>query len=292
MTWKRVLSGFLVSLMSIVALVVTGLSALLFFAQDQLIFYRQPAPGVPPRAASLVIDAVRIATADGLSLHGWLGRPVSAAGQGLPLAIYFGGNAEEVSHMVAQATHFPGWSLLAVNYRGYGGNAGAPSERALFSDALAVYDWAAGRPDVAPACIAAIGRSLGSGVAVYLAAERRLASLVLITPFDSLRAVARRHYPYLPVSLLLRHRFDSIERAPRISTPMLALAAQRDSVIPPAHALALYGQWRGPKTWREIAGADHNDLDSGPEYWKAIADHLARAISEKPYGCAPRRNRS
>ena len=285
------MSGVLVSLMSIVALVVAGLSVLLFFAQDQLIFYRQAAPGVPQRAAGLVIDEVRIATADGLSLRGWLGRPVAATGQGLPLAIYFGGNAEEVSHMAARATHFPGWSLLAVNYRGYGGSAGVPSERALFSDALAVYDWAAGRPDVAAACIAAIGRSLGSGVAVYLAAERQLASLVLITPFDSLRAVAQRHYPFLPVSLLLRHRFDSIERAARISTPMLALAAQRDSVIPPSHARALYGQWRGPKTWREIAGADHNDLDSGPEYWKAIADHLTRAGFEKSYGCAAPENR-
>ena len=151
------------------------------------------------------------------------------------------------------------------------------SERALFADALALYDWAANRSDVAPTRIAAIGRSLGSGVAVYLAAERPLARLVLVTPYDSLRAVAQRHYPYLPVSFLLKHPFDSIGRAPRISTPMLVLAAQRDTIVPPEHARALFTQWRGPKTWREFAGAGHNDLDADPAYWKAIATFFTDA---------------
>jgi len=110
---------------------------------------------------------------------------------------------------------------------------------------------------------------------VYLAAQRPLAALVLVTPYDSLRAVAQRHYPYFPVSLLLRHPFDSVGRAPLVSTPLLVLAAQRDNVVPPEHARALLAKWRGPTTWREIAGAGHNDLDVDPEYWKAIAEFLA-----------------
>ena len=273
----QVLHRFVISTITIVLGVAIGLSALLYFAQDQLIFFRQPAPNTPPRAASLSISEVRIATTDGLSLRGWMARSAAAVQERLPLAIYFGGNAEEVSYVAGLATHFPGWSLLAVNYRGYGGNAGEPSQRALYADALSVYDWAANRADVTPTRIVAIGRSLGSGVAVYLAAERRLSSLVLVTPFDSLRAVAQRHYPYLPVSLLLKHPFDSIAHVPRISTPMLVIAAQRDSIVPPEHARALYSQWRGPKTWRELAGADHNDLDTHPEYWNTIAAHLADA---------------
>lgn len=267
--------NLMISAIAVAVFVAIGFSLLLYFAQDQLIFFRPPAPIVPPHSAELVISEVRIATPDGLSLRGWLARPATAAEERLPLAIYFGGNAEEVSYMAASAGRLPGWSLLAVNYRGYGGNAGEPSERALFADAIAVYDWAASRSDVALTRIATIGRSLGSGVAVYLAAERPLASLVLVTPYDSFRAVAQRHYPYLPVSLLLKHPFDSIGRAPRISTPLLVLVAQRDSIVPPAHARALFAQWRGPKTWREFAGAGHNDLDANPEYWETIAAFLA-----------------
>jgi hypothetical protein len=177
--------------------------------------------------------------------------------------------------MAALASRFPGWALLAVNYRGYGGNAGKPSEQAFFADALAVYDWAASRSDVAPERIVAIGRSIGSGVAVYLAAQRLLCGVVLVTPYDSLRAVAQRHYPYLPVALLLKHPFDSVSRAPHISTPLLVIAAERDSVVPPEHARALFVKWGGPKTWHEAQGAGHNDLDADPGYWKAIAGFLA-----------------
>jgi len=137
-----------------------------------------------------------------------------------------------------------------------------------------VHDWVVQSPDFDPARIVAIGRSLGSGVAVYLAAERPLAGVILVTPYDSLRAVAQRHYPFAPVGLLLRHNFDSIMRAPRIRAPVLMLAAGRDSVVPIGHARALFSKWAGPGTWREFADAGHNDLDSDPEYWNAIAAFL------------------
>jgi len=271
---KPLLRGLMIAAITVVLGVTIGLWALLYFAQDRLIFYAQPAPDRLPHAADLAINEVRIATFDGLSLRGWLAKPVAAATERLPLAIYFGGNAEEVSYMASSAGHFPGWSLLAVNYRGYGGNPGSPSESALFADALALRDWAVLRTDVDAARIVAFGRSLGSGVAVYLAAKRPLAGVVLVTPYDSFRAVAQRHYPYVPVSLLLKHDFDSIGRAPGISVPVLMLAAQRDDVVPLAHAQALFAKWRGPKTWREFAGAGHNDLDADPAFWSEIATFL------------------
>jgi pimeloyl-ACP methyl ester carboxylesterase len=252
-----------------------GLSILLFLAQDRMIFLRQPPPAEKPQASGLAIGDVEIDVGEGLRLRGWIARPVSVApAERLPLAIYFGGNAEEVSGMATLAGRFPGWALLAVNYRGYGGNPGDPSEKALFGDALALYDWAARREDVDPRSIAAVGRSLGSGVAVYLAAERPVSGVVLVTPYDSLRAVAQRHYPYAPVSLLLRHPFDSVSRAGRVAAPMLLLAAERDSVVPVSHARALFEKWGGPKTWREIPRADHNDLDAEPAYWEELAAFL------------------
>jgi pimeloyl-ACP methyl ester carboxylesterase len=269
----------MISAITLVLVIALGISLLLYLVQDRLIFYPQPAPGSPPQALDYDISEVKVVTADGLSLTGWLAKPSSAAAERLPLTIYFGGNAEETSHMAASAGHFPGWSLLTVNYRGYGGNPGQPSEQALFADALAVHDFAARRPDVDPARIVAIGRSLGSGIAVYLAAKRPLAGVVLVTPYDSLRAVAQRHYPYAPVSLLLKHGFDSIERAPSIFVPTLMLAAQLDNVIPTAHARALFSKWGGPKTWHELAGASHNDLDADPAYWNAIALFLARGTA-------------
>lgn len=270
----------------LILVLVLGMALLLYLVQDRLIFFPQPAPPSPPRAPDFVISEVTVATADGLALRGWLAKPSSATGR-LPLAIYFGGNAEETSHMAASVGRLPGWSLLTLNYRGYGGNPGQPSERALFADALAVHDFAALRPDVDPARIVAIGRSLGSGVAVYLASQRPLAGVVLVTPYDSLRAVAQRHYPYAPVSILLKHGFDSIDRAPDIAVPLLMLAAQLDDVIPIAHARALFAKWSGPKIWRELAGAGHNDLDADPAYWSAMALFLERrTISDRRSGRA------
>jgi len=273
--WKRTIRGLMISLVIILIGAGAGLSALLYFAQDRLIFYPQAAPGVLPHAADLAIEEVSIAMPDGVSLRGWLAKPATAAGS-LPLAIYFGGNAEEVSHMAVLAARLPGWALLAVNYRGYGGNGGSPSERALCSDALVVHDWAIQNPGFDSRRIVAMGRSLGSGVAVYLAAERQLAGVILVTPYDSLRAVAQRHYPLAPVALLLRHNFDSIGRAPHISAPVLMLAAGRDSVVPIGHARALFSKWAGPSTWREFADAGHNDLEADPDYWKEIAAFLVQ----------------
>ncbi|MBL8386482.1 MAG: alpha/beta hydrolase [Burkholderiales bacterium] len=263
------------SALFILAGVFVGLVLLLWWAQEQLIF---PAPGaVAAVPAVRGRDALRVQVpvAAGITLAGWLVRPAAPKSARVPLLLYFGGNAEEVTWMAEMADRFPGWALLAVNYRGYGGNPGRPGEAALIADALALHDWAARRDDVDPARIVALGRSLGSGVAVALAAQRRLAGVVLVTPFDSLRDLAQRLYRFIPVDLILRHRFDSLRHAGALDLPLLAIAAERDRVIPPAHARRLYDAWRGPKRWLAIAGADHNDIDASDRYWEAIAAFLA-----------------
>lgn len=250
---------------------VVGVPAMMAFFQDRLIFQPQPLMGSgPPSRPGL--EAVEIAAADGLRLRGWL---VKASRGAAPLLIYFGGNAEEVSWLVDEAPRLGGWALLLVNYRGYGRSEGHPGERALFADALRLYDWARARPDVATGRVAAMGRSLGGAVAVHLAAERPLAGVVLVTPFDSLTAVGQRHYPWLPVRWLLSHPFDALSRAPAIRTPMLCLVAGSDQIIPPVHAARLHAAWGGPRRWVEFSGADHNDIAAEPGYWPAIADFLA-----------------
>src|SRR5215471_9260085 len=223
------------SLLKIVLGVVLGVPLLMWLFQERLIFFPRPLESRPAPRANL--EEVAITAADGSKLRGWL---VKGAGAPAPLLIYFGGNAEEVSWLVEVAEKFAGWSLLLVNFRGYGESEGRPSESALFADALAIYDFAKNRPDVNPERIVAMGRSLGTGVAVHLAAERKLRGVILVSPYDSMVAVGSRHYPFLPVSLMLRHRFDSLSRAPRIDAPLLALVAGDDRIVPPQHSRALF----------------------------------------------------
>jgi len=254
----------LASIVKIAAGVAVGLLVLLWFFQDQMIFFPRPLASRPSRPG--VAEVVVVAD-DGSRLRGWF---VKGSGSPAPLVIYFGGNAEEVSWLVEAADRFEGWSLLLVNYRGYGESEGKPGEQALLADAEAVFDAVhASQPRVA-----VVGRSLGSGVAVHLAAERALRGVVLVSPYDSLAAVAKRHYPFLPVSLMLRHRFDSLARAPRIDAPLLCLVAEDDRVVPGAHSRTLFEAWRGAKTWRDIPRADHDSISGEPGYWNAIADFL------------------
>jgi pimeloyl-ACP methyl ester carboxylesterase len=214
---------------------------------------------------------VTIIAADGIKLRGWL---VKGKGSLTPIVIYFGGNAEEVSWLADVAEHFAGWSLLLVNFRGYGESEGKPGEKELLGDGLAIHDYVKRRPDVNPEHIVAMGRSLGSGVAVNLAAHRTLKGVILVSPYDSIVEVARRHYPFLPVSLMLRHRFDSLSLAPQIGAPLLCLVATEDRVIPVSHSRALFEAWHGSKTWREIARSSHDSIAGEPDYWRSITDFL------------------
>jgi pimeloyl-ACP methyl ester carboxylesterase len=144
------------------------------------------------------------------------------------------------------------------------------------ADARRIHDWTRSRSDVEHSRIVAFGRSLGSGVAVRLASERPLAGMVLATPFDSLESVAKRHYPFAPVSMLLRHRFDSLDLAPRIGVPMLCIVAERDSIIPAEHAHRLHAAWKGDKRLVSIANAGHNDVSASPAFWREIGQFLSR----------------
>jgi len=269
---RRGFVGAAVAVFAAVAVV----PAYLYFAQDHLIFLPQPlAPDRVPRRAG--VEEVEVRSPDGTRLRGWL-VPAADPGTRAPLLIYFGGNAEEVSWLLDAAPRFARWSLLLVNYRGYGRSEGQPGERELFADALALFDYATARPDVDANAVVAMGRSLGSGVAVHLAAERPLAGVVLVTPFDSVTAVAQSLYPFVPVGLLLRHPFDSLARAGAVRAPLLTIAAGRDGVIPPQRAARLHEAWAGPKRWREFPDADHNGAVAHPAFWPEIEAFLAARV--------------
>ena len=258
------------AILKVVAAVVVGVPLLAFLLQERLLFYPRPQSDAERQDIRLRFPKgqnVFAQAADGTRLHAWhLPGP-----SGAPLVLYFGGNAEDVSWMLGAASAAPGVGWLLVDYRGYGGSGGSPTEAALAADALLWYDRFAPHAKR----IIALGRSLGSGVAVRLAAERKLDALILVTPFDSMVEVGKRHYPFLPVGLLLKHRFDSVSRAPKITTSLLCIAAMRDSIIPPEHAKLLYDAWGGPKRWVALEEAGHNTVDAHPLYWQNINKFLS-----------------
>ena len=251
------------TLVAIVAVAVLGIPLLLFLAQDRLLFFPQPLSEA--QRARVPAKEIFLAT-DGAKVHAW-------HVPGEPLVLYFGGNAEDVSWMVEQARrNAPGSGWLLVSYRGYGGSEGSPSAKNISEDALRWYDHA--RDELKAKRIFVFGRSLGSGAAVHVAANRPVAGAILVTPFDTLSAVAGRHYPFLPVGMMLRHRFDSVDLAPRIQAPLLCIAAAQDTVIPPAHARRLHDAWGGAKRWMLLEGAGHNSTDGMPGFWQAITEFL------------------
>jgi hypothetical protein len=269
------------SLFKIAATVAIGLPLVVYLAQDALIFYRQPLPearraDIARRFAS--VQEVFLPAKDGTRLHAWHLRAAGAGSERSALVLYFGGNAEEASWMLEEGGNAPGVSWLIVNYRGYGLSEGSPGEAALVSDALEWFDRALTLPGAGPERIYAFGRSLGSGVAVALAAQRPVAGLILASPYDSLASVAKRYYWYLPVDLLLKHRFDSITLAPKLQVPLLCLIAERDEVIPPVHAERLFEAWAGPKRRVMLQEAGHNSTDAHPMFWPAIREFLAQKV--------------
>ena len=253
-----------------------GLCGALYLLQEQLIFLGRPLADVDRYTVGTLphTSEIEVQAHDGTRLHGWLRH---TAGEAAPpgLVIYFGGNAEEVSGQMHDAGMLAPWSFAAFNYRGYGLSEGRPSETALAADALAIHDRLAARDDVDPNRIVVFGRSLGSGVAVQLAANRPVRAVVLVSPFDSLRSIARRQYPFVPVSLLLKHPFDSLARAPEIEAPLLVIAGGRDRLIPSALSRRLHDAWAGPKRWVLLPEADHNDIHTSPGYWPPMREFLA-----------------
>lgn len=247
----------------------------LYFFQEHLLFFPRkirPYDLENIRAQSSRIEEINLTTPDGVKLHGWLVKIGTSHPQ--PLIIYFGGNAEEVSWMAAGADKFPGWSLALINYRGYGFSEGKPTQDNLFADSKLIYDYFAQRSDIDKNKIVVLGRSLGSGIAVYLAAQRSLKAAVLVSPYDSVLHIAQTEFFFAPVSFLLRHPFDSLSYAPAIKIPLLCLVAQGDSTIPVRHSKILFDAWNGKKTWHVIRTGGHNGILDQKEYWETIADFL------------------
>ena len=249
---------------------------LLYFFQHRLIFYPT---SISEDDADMIrsqhpeAEEVTIPVTDEVTVHGWL---MSEEGEDpSPLLIYFGGNAQEVSQLIPETAEIEGWSVLLMNYRGYGLSEGDPDdEEALLGDALMIYDEMAEREDIDADNIVTMGRSIGSAVATHLSAEREVQGTILVSPFDKFLHVARAQFPFLPVEWLLRYSFDSTDIAPQMQHPMLALIAEEDEIVDPAYSKPLVDIWGGPTESYIIEGAGHNTVHMSDEYQARIQAFL------------------
>ena len=186
--------------------------------------------------------------------------------------LYFGGNAESMarsSDYIAQ--QFPKFTVYLMDYRGYGGSTGVPTEKGLYSDALKLYDTI--KPEHKRISIG--GRSLGSGIATYVAAHREVSKLALITPFDSIVNVASGMYPAYPVSLLLVDTYDSVSRVKEIKAKTFIVIAEHDTLIIRERTEKLIDAFApGQLEVKVIKSRGHNDISSDATYYKVMQDFI------------------
>lgn len=276
----RKLGRFTWSLLKGAVIVYAMVVGILWFMQRDMLFYRSEGrpmlndPTLEPKR-----DIVCLATEDGLNLRSWYFR---AGRAGAPTVVFFHGNAGDIGNHLPFAKFLieAGYGLLALEYRGYGGNPGSPDEAGLIADGRAALTFLKdqGVPDSG---IVLFGESLGTGVAVQLAAEHQVGAMILRSPYTSIAAVAAIQLPYIPAHWLVRDRFDSLAKIGLNRAPLFIFHGANDTLIPLALGRELFEAARSPKTWLTLDGVGHNDVQT-PEAERAVLDFLAQLPQAEP----------
>lgn len=240
-------------------IVVIAACVLLYMEQRRLLYFPQNTR-VPASDTNFALRN------EGVMLRGWIENP----GQERAL-LYFGGNGEPLGIQRERlGAMFPQRTVYLLAYRSYGASEGEPSEHALFSDALALYDHVRSQH----VSIAVVGRSLGSGVAAYLVSQRPVERLALVAPFDSIVEVAKVHYPYFPVRTLMQDRYESTLYLPHYRGPVLVLRAGRDDVVPPIDTDRLLAAMPKAPSVVIFPEAGHNSIANDPRYATALSEFM------------------
>jgi uncharacterized protein len=235
-----------------------GLAATVYFAQRSLMYFPERVHTTPAFAGLPEAEEVPLTASDGVRIIAWHVAP----DQGKPVILYFHGNGGALKYRVERFHKLiaDGVGLVALEYRGYGGNDGNPSETGLIADAQAAYDFAAAHYPTGR--IVVWGESIGSGVAVALAAEKPVGRVILEAPFTSAAAVAAIHYWYLPVRLLMKDQFRTDERIVKVTAPLLILHGVHDQTVPYAMGVHLFDIANQPKHIVRFLDGGHEDLDA------------------------------
>jgi uncharacterized protein len=257
----------------VLALCYGGLVAALYFGQRGLMYFPDTVRRPPASVGLPQAEEVELATSDGERLVAWHVPPRA----GRPVVLYFQGNgggldlrAQRFAKLAAD-----GLGLLALGYRGYGGSTGRPTEEGLLRDAAAAHDFAAARYGAGRLVL--WGESLGTGVAVGLAAQRPVARVLLESPFTSAADVAAGVYWFVPVRLLMHDQFRSDARIAEVTAPVLVVHGERDTIVPIRFGERLHALIRGPKAFIRLPNAGHNDHDAHGAL-EAVRPFLAEGV--------------
>jgi hypothetical protein len=231
----------------------------------------------PAEAGLPEAEEISLTAADGVHIVGWHVAP----GDGKPVILYLHGNGGALRYRVERFRRLikEGLGLVAIEYRGYAGSEGSPSEAGLFADAEAAYAFAAGR--YRPDQIVLWGESLGTGLAVYLAAEKPVGRVILEAPFTSTAAVAAQRYWFMPVRLLMKDQFRSDERIANVTAPVLILHGLNDRVVPYAMGEQMFDLTKGNKHIVRFIDGGHEDLDQYGAL-HAVGRFLAGDLDQPP----------
>jgi len=276
----RRLGRFILSLLKGLVIVYVMVVGILWFMQDDMLYHRSS--GAPMLNDPVLLpkrEIVCLTSADGLNLRSWYFR---AAREDMPTVVFFHGNAGDIGNHLPFAKFLieAGYGLLAVEYRGYGGNPGSPDERGLIADGRAAFDFLAAQ-DIPDSHIVLFGESLGTGVAVQLAAEHEVRAMILRSPYTSMADIAAIQLPYLPARWLVRDRFDSLAKIGLSKAPLFVFHGANDTLIPLALGRELFDAASEPKTWLTVDGTGHNDVQT-PEAERAVLDFLSQLPQAGP----------
>jgi uncharacterized protein len=264
----------------IVIAVVAVLVALIWVFQRRLIYFPDATP-VPPASQLLPgAEDVILTTSDGLELGAWY-VPSSAGDRAVTVLVANGNGGNRASRApLAAELAAVGFHVLLFDYRGYGGNPGSPSSAGLFRDAVAARDYLVRERGATPARMLYFGESLGAGVVTALADAHAPAGLLLRSPFVSLAAIGRHHYPIIPVGWLLRDEFAVAELISGVDVPTTVVFGGADRIVPPEQSLEVAAAAAGPVEVVELAGAGHNDavMFTGAELIGAVVDLADRSV--------------
>ncbi|MFQ5534102.1 MAG: alpha/beta hydrolase [Sphingomonadales bacterium] len=231
--------------------------AIAYLMQRRLLYFPNPAMASPAMSDAADMAVVELDSGDGTRLIAWY----RGAPPGRPTIALFQGNAGNIADRAFKARLFldHGYGVLLAGYRGYGGSGGRPSEGGLIGDGIAALEYLSAQ-GVSRERLILYGESLGTGVAVRLAARRAVGAIILEAPYSSIVDVAARAYPYLPVGLLLKDRFDSMGPIGDVHAPVLMIHGAEDRVVAPELGARLFAAASDPKQRIVISGAGHNDV--------------------------------
>jgi fermentation-respiration switch protein FrsA (DUF1100 family) len=256
-----------------------GLVVILFLLQDRLVYFPTRGITATPAHIGLAYEPVWLETGDGVKLFGWFVPAEQARG----VVLFLHGNAGNISHRLDSIDifHRLGLSVFIIDYRGYGQSEGKLSEQGTYLDAEAAWRYLVDERQISPNEIILFGRSLGGAVAAWVAQKYSPGALILESTFTSVPDVAAKHYPFLPVRLLARIRYNTLDRLPEINCPILVVHSPNDEIIPYSNGQQLFAAAQEPKEFLKLSGG-HNEgvFISGKQYEAGLETFITRHMAQ------------